>query len=157
MAGCSPRASAVLSGLLGLVAVAAGDDRAASAGRWQITHVEVNGKRVDPEFTDMLAVDYAADGSWVVLLKTVPVGEGASEVDETKTPKAFQMETRGAGGRPGRRYVGIYDTTENTRRLCFVSADRPRPREFRSTANGGEILVELEKAMPTRGLRRKES
>jgi hypothetical protein len=56
MAGCSGRAIVVLAGLLGLVAVAAADDRSASVGRWQITHVDVNGKRVDPEFTDMLAV-----------------------------------------------------------------------------------------------------
>ena len=151
MAGCSRRAVAVWvvwSGALCLVAVAAGDDRAASAGRWQITHVEVNGKEIDREFTDMLSVDYATDGVWVVLLKTMPVGEGASAVDETARPKAFEMETRGAGGRPGRRYVGIYETTEDTRRLCFVSADRPRPRDFHSTPNGGEILVELSRAEP---------
>ena len=151
MAGCSRRAIAVsLACLVALafVEMATGDDRAASAGRWQIARVEVNGKLVDPEFTDMLALDYAADGGWVVLLKAVPVGEGTSTVDETATPKAFEMETRGAGGKRGRRYVGIYETTGDTRRLCFVSADRPRPREFRSTANGGEIVVELGRTTP---------
>lgn len=146
MAGCSCRVIAVNMAwlvALALVAVATGDDRAASAGRWQVTHVEVNGKRVDPEFTDMLAVDYAEDGAWSVLLKAVPLGEGTSAVDEAATPKTFEMKTLGAGGNRGRRYVGIYETIGNTRRLCFVSADRPRPREFRSTADGGEILVEL--------------
>lgn len=123
------------------VASAADGDIATSAGRWHVIRVEVNGRLVDQEFTDMLAIDYAADGSWVVLFKGLPVGEGTSTVDEAAQPKAFEMETRGTAGKRGRRYIGIYDVEADTRRLCFVSADRQRPREFRSTPVGGEMLV----------------
>jgi uncharacterized protein (TIGR03067 family) len=142
MAGCRSPAAIALA-MLATVASAADSDVATSAGRWQVTRVEVNGKLVDPEFTSLLAVEYAADGSWVVVLKGLPVGEGTSAVDEAALPKAFEMETLGSAGKPGRRYFGIYDVEADTRRLCFVSADRPRPREFRSTAAGGEILVTL--------------
>ena len=142
MAGCRPPAAAVLA-VLAAVATAADGDMATSAGRWQVTRVEVNGRLVDHEFTDLLAVDYAADGSWVVRLKGLPAGEGTSRVDETVLPKAFEMETLGSAGARGRRYIGIYDAEGDIRRLCFVSADRRRPREFRSTAAGGEILVML--------------
>jgi uncharacterized protein (TIGR03067 family) len=140
MAGCRSPAAVALA-MLATVASAADSDVATSAGRWQVTRVEVNGKLVDREVTSLLAVEYAADGSWVVLFKSLPVGEGTSAVDEAALPKAFEMETLGAAGKPGRRYIGIYGAEGDTRRLCFVSADRPRPREFRSTAAGGEILV----------------
>jgi uncharacterized protein (TIGR03067 family) len=150
MAGCRAAAAVALP-LLAAVAIAAAGDMETSSGRWQVTRVEVNGKLVDQEFADMLAVDYAADGSWEVRLKGLPVGEGTSTVDEDSLPKAFEMETLGAAGRRGRRYVGIYDTDGDARRLCFVSADRPRPREFRSTPTGGEILVTLRRNRVTSG------
>jgi uncharacterized protein (TIGR03067 family) len=148
MAGCRSPVAVALA-VLATVASAADRDVATAAGRWQVTSVEVNGKPVDQEFTDRLTVDYAADGSWVVLLKRLPVGEGTSGVDEMAKPKAFHMETVGAAGTRGRRYIGIYDAEADTRRLCFVSDDRPRPREFRSTATGGEILVTLRRDRDT--------
>jgi uncharacterized protein (TIGR03067 family) len=150
MAGCRAAAVVVLT-LLAVVAIVADGDVATSAGRWQVTRVEMNGKPVDHEFTDMLAVDYAADGSWVVRLKGLPVGEGTSRVDEAALPKAFEMQTLGSAGMRGRRYIGIYETDGDDRRLCFVSADRPRPREFRSTVAGGEILVTLRRNSVTSG------
>lgn len=134
---------------LAVVAAGAADgDMAASAGRWQVVRVEVNGKLVDQGLVDMLIIDYAADGSWTVRLKGLPVGEGTSAVDEAVLPRGFEMQTRGSAGSRGRRYIGIYAVDADTRRLCFVSADRPRPREFRSTAAGGEILVTLRRAQP---------
>ena len=150
MAGCRSLAIVPLP-LLAAMAIGAAGDMATSAGRWEVTRVEVNGKLVDQAFADMLAVDYAADGSWEVRLKGLPVGEGTSRVDEAVLPKAFEMETRGAAGPRGRRYVGIYEADGDARRLCFVSADRPRPREFRSTAAGGEILVTLRRNRVTSG------
>ena len=150
MAGCRAAAAVVLV-LLGAVAIAADGDMVTSAGRWLVTRVEVNGKLVNQEFIDLLTVEYVADGSWEVRLKGLPVGEGTSRVDEAALPKAFEMETRGATGARGRRYIGIYDMDGDTRRLCFVSADRPRPREFRSTAAGGEILVTLRRNRVTSG------
>ncbi|MGB8853964.1 MAG: TIGR03067 domain-containing protein [Pirellulales bacterium] len=150
MAGCRAAAAAALA-MLTAVAIAADGDMPTSAGRWQVTRVEVNGKLVNQEFIDLLTVEYLADGSWVVLLKGLPVGEGTSRVDEAVLPKAFEMETLGSAGKPGRRYIGIYDTADETRRLCFVSADRPRPREFHSTAAGGEILVTLRRSRVTSG------
>lgn len=148
MAGCRSAAAVALA-ILATLAAAADGDVATSAGRWQVSRVEVNGKLVDPEFTSLLAVEYAADGSWVVALKGVPVGEGTSAVDEAALPKAFTMETLGSAGKPGRRYLGIYDAEGDERRLCFVSADRPRPQAFRSTAAGGEILVMMRRSPVT--------
>jgi uncharacterized protein (TIGR03067 family) len=148
MAGCRSPAAVALAVLASMVFAEDGDI-ATSAGRWQVSRVEVNGRLIDPEFTSLLAVEYAADGSWMVSLKGLPLGEGTSAVDETAVPKAFEMETLGAVGKRGRRYVGIYEMDADTRRLCFVSADRPRPREFRSTAAGGEILVALRRGRAT--------
>lgn len=124
------------------------DDRAEGAGTWRVAHVEINGRTVDPEITSMLAVRYAADGSWVVLFKSIPIAEGASTVDQSTQPTAFDMRTLGSGHSPhaGRAYLGIYEGHDDARRLCFVPAGSPRPAEFRSTLAGGEILVELRRA-----------
>lgn len=128
--------------------ICAGDDRVQGAGTWRVAHVQVNGRTVDPEITSMLAVRYAADGSWVVLFKSIPMAEGASTVDQSTQPKSFDMRTLGSGNSPhaGRAYLGIYEGHDDARRLCFVPAGSPRPAEFRSTLAGGEILVELRRA-----------
>jgi uncharacterized protein (TIGR03067 family) len=98
----------------------------------------------------MLAVVYAADGRWRVLFKSIPVAEGTSSNDPTTTPKSFVMQTLGPanGSRPGDRYVGIYELEGESRRFCFVPADRPRPGEFTSGRGSGRILVTLERPRP---------
>jgi len=130
------------------------DDRAVSAGKWQVTKAVVNGRQVDQEFTKMLSVSYGTDGSWVVFFKTIPAAEGTSTLDQTTEPKSFAMSTLGSGGKndTSRKYVGIYEMHEDTRRICLVSADKPPPTEFRSTADGGEILVTMSRVASREGV-----
>ena len=146
-------AGAAVFALAGVVsAAAAADDRLASAGRWRIAAVVMDGKEVDPGFVAMLSVVYGADGTWTVFFKSIPVAEGTSSVDQANDPKTFEMRTSGPVGShdQGWLYRGIYELEGDRRRICFASADRPRPRAFSSERRSGHILVTFERAVVAR-------
>ena len=121
------------------------DDRAASAGMWNVMAVEMNGRQVDPEITAMIEVAYREDGSWSVVFKGMAVGEGTSENDPEANPKTFEMETLGGKKTPPRKYSGIYKLEGDTRQLCFVIAGMPRPDTFTAPRGSGRILVTLKR------------
>lgn len=122
------------------------DDRAASAGVWDVLAVEMNGRPVDAELVSMLRVAYREDGSWTVFFKGVPVGEGASVNDPEANPKTFEMQTLGGTRTPPRKYSGIYRLDGDDRHLCFVIAGLPRPDAFTAPRGSGRILVTLKRA-----------
>jgi len=128
----------------------AADDRSSSIGTWNLVAVEINGKHVDNELLPLLQVAYRQDGSWTVLFKGIPVGEGISRNEQNVFPKTFEMETLGGVKTPPRRYTGIYELNGDTRRLCFVTAGMPRPDTFTAERGSGRILVTLGKP-PARG------
>jgi len=123
------------------------DDRAVSAGRWRIVSAELNGRPVDPGFTAPLSVVYAADGTWTVFFKTLPVAEGTSSVDQAADPKTFELTTLGSNASPGRRYRGIYEMRGGSRRICFVPAERPRPTDFSTAPASERLLVSIERVV----------
>lgn len=122
------------------------DDRAISAGRWDVVSVETNGKPVDPELLAMLHIVYHADGTWAVLFKNLPVAEGRSTNRQDSMPKTFDMETLGSENIKPARYTGIYKTDGDTRTLCFVLEGKPRPDDFQAPRRSGRTLVTLRRA-----------
>ncbi|MFM7033864.1 MAG: TIGR03067 domain-containing protein [Planctomycetia bacterium] len=140
-----PLAAILLAVSLAL-ATSTPDDRAASVGSWHVVAVEMNGKQVDPTITAMLLVDYREDGSWTVLFKGMPVGEGTSHNNPEASPRTFEMKTLGGAKTPPRTYSGIYRLEGDTRQLCFVGAGLPRPDGFAAPRGSGRILVTLERA-----------
>lgn len=133
------------------VVAAVSDDRALSAGRWDVVAVEWDGSRMDPEWLARFHVVYAADGSWTVLLKAMPVAEGRSTLRQDASPKAFEMETLGSEGIEPSRFAGIYRIDGDTRVLCIVREGTPRPEEFSAPRNSGRMLVTLRRARESTG------
>lgn len=140
---------------LTLVALAAGrpsgeaalpDDRALSAGCWNVVAVVWDGTPVDRELLARLQVIFRADGSWAVLLRRTPVAEGRSTNRQDVSPKTFEMETLGSEGIEPVRYTGIYRLDGDTRVLCIVPAGTPRPGDFSAPRHSGRMLVTLERA-----------
>ena len=128
------------------VAAPVSDDRAISAGHWDVVAVEWDGKPVDPEFLAMLRVAYRADGSWSVLFKRLPVAEGKSTNRQDQFPKTFEMQTLGSQGITASRYTGIYRLDGDTRVLCIVPDGKPRPDGFSAPRRSGRMLVTLRRA-----------
>lgn len=123
----------------------AADDRSISAGRWAIVAVEWDGRPMDPEFLSLLHVTYAADGSWAVMFRSIPVAEGTSTNHENLSPKTFEMETLGSEGIQPTRFWGIYRIEGDTRVLCIVAAGKPRPDGFVAPKRSGRMLVTLKR------------
>ena len=122
------------------------DDRAISAGHWDVVAVEWDGKPVDAELLSMLQVTYQHDGAWSVLFKRIPVAQGKSTNHQDETPKTFEMQTLGSQGVPANRYTGIYRLDGDTRVLCLVPEGKPRPDEFSAPRRTGRMLVTLRRA-----------
>lgn len=138
-------AATMLAGPL-VLASSSPDDRASSVGSWSVVAVEMNGRHVDAELVSMLQIAYREDGSWMVLFKGMPVGEGTSKNDSEANPKTFDMETLGGKNTPPRKYAGIYRLEGDRRQLCFVIAGMPRPNAFTAPRGSGRILVTLRRA-----------
>jgi uncharacterized protein (TIGR03067 family) len=121
------------------------DDRAASVGRWAVVSVEWDGKPMDPAFLSLFQVLYAADGSWAVMFRSIPVAEGASTNHQEGSPKTFEMETLGSQGIKPTRYRGIYRLDGDTRVLCIAPDGKPRPDQFEAPKRSGRMLVTLKR------------
>jgi uncharacterized protein (TIGR03067 family) len=126
--------------------VALADDRAISAGRWNVTAVESDGVPVDQEWLARLQVVYEADGSWAVHLRRIPVAVGRSTIRQDVSPKTFEVETLGSEGIKPSRFRGIYRLDGDVRVLCFVPEGTPRPDDFAAPRNSNRMLVTLKRA-----------
>jgi uncharacterized protein (TIGR03067 family) len=141
-------ASALVPLATGPASRAAGgpDDRAISAGRWNVVAVEWDGSHLDEAWLARLQVVYHADGSWAVLLRRIPVVEGRSTIRQDVSPKTFEMETVGSEGIEPTRYTGIYRIDGDTRVLCIVREGTPQPDEFSAPRHSQRMLVTLKRA-----------
>lgn len=122
------------------------DDRSLSAGCWDVVAVEWDGSPVDQELLSRLQVVFQADGSWVVLLRRIPVAEGTSTNRQDASPKTFEMATLGSEGIEPSRYKGIYRLDGDTREFCIVPDGKPRPDEFSAPMHSDRVLVTLKRA-----------
>lgn len=93
-----------------------------------------------------LQVVFRADGSWVVLLRRIPVAEGKSTNQQDESPKTFEMETLGSESIKPSRFRGIYRLDGDTRVFCIVPDGKPRPDEFSAPRHSDRMLVTLKRA-----------
>lgn len=121
------------------------DDRAMSAGRWNVVAAEWDGNPLDPEWLARLQVVYRADGSWTVFMRRMPVAEGTSTNRQDVAPKTFEMETLGSEGIEPKRYTGIYRLEGDTRVLCIVREGTPRPDAFEAPRHSDRMLVTMKR------------
>ena len=122
-------------------------DRAVLAGEWRVVSIEANGNtNADPAVARVTVVN-GVDGTWSLLADGKPIAEGTSTIDPTTTPKTITLKgTRGSvENARGKQYHGIYEVSENSRRICFVPADKPIPAAFLGSSETGQILVTFER------------
>jgi uncharacterized protein (TIGR03067 family) len=63
----------------------------------------------------------------------------AVSLDPTTSPKSIQFEFKD-GPLKGQKRHGIYELAGNQLKMCYGSADKPKPTEFKSPANSGYFL-----------------
>ena len=123
-------------------------DREMMAGEWRVVSVVRDGRRMDRAGMIVTVVN-GVDGQWHLLSEGLKIAEGFNGIDPTTTPKTLDLVGVQAAveGLRGRQYLGIYEVTANTRRMCFAPAGRPRPDAFTAEQGSGRILVTLERVV----------
>jgi len=123
-------------------------DREMMAGEWRVVSVVRDGRRVDRGGMVVTVVN-GVDGRWHLLSEGLTIAEGFNGIDPTTNPKTLDLVGVQAAveGLRGRQYLGIYEVTADTRRMCFATAGQPRPAAFTSEPGSGRILVTLERVV----------
>lgn len=119
-------------------------DRKQIEGTWRAVALEVDGNKASDEDAKKITVVNGPDGTWTLFSEGKEVGKGTNSFDPTKKPKTIDFTpTEGEG--KGNLYLGIYELSENTRKLCFAPPGKNRPAEFISMPGSEHILVTFER------------
>jgi len=119
-------------------------DHALTTGTWRIVTLVVNGNTVNEDDARKITVVNGAQGEWEILVDGNRVMRGTSTIDPTTTPKEIDATVTEGDG-VGRRTLGIYETGEKTRRVCYAAAERSRPGDFTSDPGSERTLVVFER------------
>jgi uncharacterized protein (TIGR03067 family) len=119
-------------------------DRKRIRGTWRVTALTVNGNKAKEEDTKKITVVNDAKGTWNVRSGNKEISKGTSIFDPTKKPKTIDF-TPTEGEAKGDHFLGIYQLSKNTRKLCFAPTGKGRPTEFSSTPGSGHVLVVFER------------
>lgn len=113
------------------------------AGSWQVVTIEANGT-VSAETKRVIVVDNRPDGSWTLTVDDQKIASGTNSLDPLAVPKAIDITiTEGQGS--GSVLRGIYELSDQTRRLCFRGGTGWRPREFSGAAGSDSVLVTFQR------------
>ncbi|MBS0262405.1 MAG: TIGR03067 domain-containing protein [Planctomycetes bacterium] len=118
------------------------NDRKQIAGVWRVTTLEVSGQRADDADARKLTVINDADGGWKLLSEGREVCQGTNQFAFVNQMRTIDF-TATTGDIAGQKFVGIYELGDQTRKLCFGPADRPRPARFTTTAGSDTIYLTL--------------
>lgn len=121
-------------------------DRKQYEGTWRVVALEVNGNKADDEDAKKLTVVFGSEGTWTLHSEDADAEDlkGNYFIDPTKKPKTIDFSpTEGEG--QGVKYLGIYEISEKTLKLCFAPPEQERPTEFASTPGNEHILVTFER------------
>lgn len=119
-------------------------DHALTKGTWRIVTLVVNGNTVNDDDARKITVVNGAQGEWEILVDGNRMMRGTSTIDPTTTPKEIDATVTEGDG-VGRKTLGIYETGEKTRRVCYAAAERSRPGDFTSDPGSERTLVVFER------------
>jgi len=115
-------------------------DRKKYEGTWRVISLEANGNKSPEGDAKKITVVNKADGTWILQVDGEKITEGTSEIDPTQKPKTIDfMATE--GDQKGKIALGIYELSDDTRKLCYAPPGKDRPSEFAAPADSGHTLV----------------
>jgi uncharacterized protein (TIGR03067 family) len=120
------------------------EDRKKYEGTWQVISLEVDGNKSPEDDAGKITVVNEADGKWAIEVEGKVIARGTSEIDPTKKPRAVDLTVTEGDGK-GQTALGIYEFSDDTRKVCLAPAGKDRPTEFSSKAGSGHILTVLKR------------
>lgn len=121
-------------------------DRTLLVGTWRIVALEVNGNPASTEDARKLTV-VNLDDTWSLRSEGKEVSRGINVIDPSKSPKSIDLIVI-EDGKKGDAHPGIYEISQNSRKLCFAPPGMSRPTEFKSPPESQRILVTFEREPP---------
>ncbi len=119
-------------------------DRMQYFGEWSVVSLEFDGNQVKEQDAKKFTIVNGADGTWSIAVDGAIMIQGTSEIDPTKQPKTVDL-TVTTGESKGETLLGIYEFSDDTRKVCFAQTGKERPAEFSSPAGSGRILALLKR------------
>ena len=119
-------------------------DRKKYEGTWQVVLLEVDGNKASEEDAKKITVINEADGKWTIDAEGKVVARGTSVIDPTKKLKTVDL-TVTEGDDKGSTALGIYEFSDDTRKICLATAGKERPTEFAAPSGSGHILAVLKR------------
>jgi uncharacterized protein (TIGR03067 family) len=111
-------------------------------GSWKLVALELDGQKIPQAMPG--GAKMIISGETFQSLAMGAVYDGAIEVDETASPKTFDLIYKN-GPEAGARSLGIYELDGNTWRACFTLRAGIRPTEFATSPGSGLALDILER------------
>src|SRR5215208_667106 len=96
-------------------------DRKNYEGTWQVVSLVVEGNKAGEEDARKITVINAADGKWTIQAEGKVVARGTSVIDPTKKLKTVDL-TVAEGEDKGETALGIYEFSDDTRKVCLATA-----------------------------------
>jgi uncharacterized protein (TIGR03067 family) len=104
-------------------------------GEWTLVSREVKGKK-DPDAVVMLTIK----GDQWILISNMGKSNATCKIDLSKEPKTIDLDGVGPGGEKS-LLLGIYKLEGDTLTLCRATGTTERPKEFKTTEEGGFLTV----------------
>ncbi len=132
---------------LGVLGLAAADDKNPLEGKWVIESLTRDGKDDSATYKGGTRVNTGMKYQMIPPGgSSVKTAEGTFTVDATKTPATIDLMP-GSGQYEGKRLPGIYKLEGDTLTIAFaVPPAKERPKAFESKAGSGVVLVVHKKA-----------
>lgn len=113
------------------------------SGVWKVISITTNGETT---FEDerLILVENTIDGAWFLTIDGEEKMHGTYHLSPLANPKEIDLKITSGDGQGG-TLKGIYETTENTRRLCVRGPAAWRPQEFTGATGTDCALVEFKR------------
>lgn len=118
-------------------------DTAKLEGKWQVIRVETDGTMAPDEFAEKIQMRFEKGFLLVKGLfgdnREVPC---QLKLDPDKTPKTIDYADLGTK----RAVLGIYELDGDRLKLCIITKERERPKEFKTEAGSNLTLMDLKRS-----------
>ena len=108
-------------------------------GTWTFESVEAGGKKLPADQFKGMTVTFEGD-KYSVKMGDEVVEAATQKLDPSKSPKTLDS-TVTEGPNKGKVYLGIYEISGDTLKVCFDEEGKKRPTEFKGESGAQTLVV----------------